>query len=100
MNMNYTVLFWAPMSGKNRWLVADGLVEFEKWSVEVQDFKKFTDHFRGIYRICLKWIKQNHKMSTCNQLDLESLGSWPTMPKNFLGIGGHFPLHTKSQPLI
>ena len=25
-------------------------------------------------------------MSTCNQLDLESLGSWPTMPKNFTGI--------------
>ena len=24
-------------------------------------------------------------MSTCNQLDLESLGSWPTMPKNFSG---------------
>ena len=30
--------------------------------------------------------KQNWKiMSTCNWLDLESLGSWPTMPKNFLG---------------
>ena len=24
-------------------------------------------------------------MSTCNRLDLESLGSWPTMPKNFPG---------------
>ena len=23
-------------------------------------------------------------MSTCNQLDLESLESWPTMPKNFM----------------
>ena len=31
--------------------------------------------------------KQNRKMSTCNRLDLESLGSWPTMSKNFLGIG-------------
>ena len=26
-------------------------------------------------------------MSTCNWLDLKSLGSWPTMPKNFLGTG-------------
>ena len=24
-------------------------------------------------------------MSTCNRLDLESVGSWPTMPKNVLG---------------
>ena len=29
--------------------------------------------------------KQNRKMSTCNRLDLESLGSWPIVPKNFLG---------------
>ena len=28
-------------------------------------------------------------MSTCNWLELESLGSWPTMPKNFLGTGWH-----------
>jgi hypothetical protein len=40
----------------------------------------------GIYtRIYLKWRKKNKKMSTCNRLDLESLGSWPTMPKNFPG---------------
>ena len=31
--------------------------------------------------------KQNQKMSTRNRLDLESLGSWPTMPKNFPGTG-------------
>ena len=51
---------------------------------------KFTDHFRGTYRIYLKWTKQNRKMSTCNRLDLESLGSWPTIYahfKNFLGTG-------------
>jgi hypothetical protein len=29
-------------------------------------------------------------MSTCNQLGLEPLGSWPTMPKNFLGTKGRF----------
>ena len=33
--------------------------------------------------------KQNRKMSTCNQLDLESLGSCPTMPKNFPSTGPH-----------
>ena len=40
-----------------------------------------THHFRGIYRrIHLKWIKkQNRKMSTCNRLDVESRGSWPTI---------------------
>ena len=36
---------------KNRQLVTDRLVEFEKQPVQVQDFKKITDHFRGIYRI-------------------------------------------------
>ena len=28
-------------------------------------------------------------MSTCNQLDLESLGTWLTMPINFPGTGLH-----------
>ena len=32
---------------------------------------------------------QNRKMSTCNQLDLESRGSWPTMAKNFTVVGPH-----------
>ena len=66
------------MSGKNQWLVADEAVEFEEKTVEVQDFRKFTDYFRGIYRIYLKY-------------EYTSLGSWPTMPKNFralLGVQG------------
>jgi hypothetical protein len=33
--------------------------------------------------------KQNRKMPTCNQLDLESLGSRPTMPKNFPGTASN-----------
>ena len=66
------------LSGENWQLVIDE-------PVEVQDFKRITDRFRGIYKIYLKWIKLNWKMSTCNRLDLESLGSWPTMPKNFPG---------------
>ena len=39
------------MSGKNRRFVADEPVEFEEKPVEVGDFKKFTDHFREIYRL-------------------------------------------------
>ena len=74
-----------PMCEKNRRLVTDELVEFEKWPVEVGDFRRISDHFRGIYKIYLKRIKQNRKMSTCNWLDLESPESSPTMPKNFPG---------------
>ena len=73
-----------PMSRKNRRLVTIELVEFEKWRVEVGDFNTTTDHSRGIYR-----IKHNRKMSTCIQLDLESLGSWPTISNNFLGTDVH-----------
>ena len=43
------------MLGENRWLVTDELVEIEKQPVEVhRDFRRITDHFRGIYRIHLK----------------------------------------------
>ena len=35
--------------------------------------------------------KQDRKMSTCNRLDWESLGSWPTMPKNSPGTGFSTP---------
>ena len=38
------------MLGKNRRLVTYAPVEFEKWpAVEVGNFKRITDHFRGIY---------------------------------------------------
>ena len=77
-----------PMSGKNRRLVADGPVGFEKWPVEVEDLRRITDRFRGIYGISPnEWKQQIRKMSTCSQLDLESLESWPTMSKNFPGTG-------------
>ena len=51
--------YFGSMFGKHRWLVADEPVEFEKYLVEVQDFKKFTNHFRGSYKISLKWMKAN-----------------------------------------
>ena len=70
------------MIGENRQLVTNEPVEFEEYPVEVQDCKKITDHFRGIYRIYPNLIKENRRMSTCNRLDLQALGSQPVMPEN------------------
>jgi hypothetical protein len=88
----------ASMIGENRPLVTNEPVEFEKQPVEVQDFREFTDHFRGIYRIYLKLMKEHRKMSTCNRLDLETLGSWlvilKILPKHCVAwfkIGGFKP---------
>ena len=50
--------------------------------VEVQDLRKITYHFKEIYTIYPKSIKRKPKMPTCNRLDLETLGSRPTMAKN------------------
>ena len=43
-------------------LVTDEPVEFEKYPVEVQDCRKITDHFRGIYGIYPDLIKENRRM--------------------------------------
>ena len=68
---------WVSISmvGENRQLVTDE-------PVEVQDCRKITDHSRGMYRIYPNLIKENRRMSTCNRLDLQTLGSRPVMPKN------------------
>ena len=50
--------------------------------VEVENCRKITDRFRIIYRIYPNLIKENRRMSTCNRLDLQTLGSQPIMPKN------------------
>jgi hypothetical protein len=70
------------MIGENRQLVTNEPVEFEKYPVEVQDCRKVTDCFRGIYRIHPNSIKENQRMSTCNRLDLQTLVSQPIVPKN------------------
>ena len=62
------------MIGENRQLVPDELVE-------VQDCRRITNRFRGIYRIYPNLMKQNRRMSTCNWLDLQTLGSPLIMPK-------------------
>ena len=50
------------MIGENRHLVTDEPVEFEKEPVEVQDCRKSTDHFRGMYRIYANLTKENRRM--------------------------------------
>jgi hypothetical protein len=42
----------------NRPLVTDELVEFEKELIEIQDFRKIIDHFRGIYGLYLNLMKE------------------------------------------
>ena len=69
------------MIAENWQLVTDEPVEFEKEPVEVQDCRKITDHFRGIYRIYSNLVKENRRMPTCNRLDLRPQ---PVMPKNLL----------------
>ena len=49
------------------------------WSSRLQ---KNTRHFRTLCEIYLKSIKKNRRISTCNRLDLQTLGSQPIMPKN------------------
>ena len=50
-------LHWSHLSGENRRLLTNELVEFEKWPVEVRDFRRITDCFRGIHRLYLKCMK-------------------------------------------
>ena len=98
------------MNGENRPLVADKPVEFEDGPLEVQDFGKITHHLRGVFEIFVKLTKKYRKMWTCNQLDLETLGSRPILSKNLPGhrcfafaeeeIGNYYiinlgPLHTQ-----
>ena len=44
------------MIRENRQLVTNEPVEFKEQPVEVQDFKRITNHFRGIYGIYLTSI--------------------------------------------
>ena len=44
------------MIRENGQLVTDEPVEFEKWPVEVPDFRRITDHFRGMNGIYLIFL--------------------------------------------
>lgn len=54
-------------------LVVGGPVEFEEQPVQVHDFRQTADHFRGIYRMYLRSLKEFVKISTYNRLDLDTL---------------------------
>jgi hypothetical protein len=72
--MNFSIWFQS-MIGENRQLGTDE-------PVEIQDCRKITDHFREIYRIYPTLINKIQRMSTCDRLDLQTLGSQPiSMPK-------------------
>ena len=99
------------MIGENRQLVTIKPVEFEKEHVEVEDCQKITDHFREIYRMYPKLMKENRMMSTCDWLDLQTLGSQLVMPKNLpnhcsrhrhghFNIGHDLTLNLGSYPLL
>ena len=56
------------MNAESRLLVTDEPDEFEKYLVEVQDFRNILDRFRGIFiEYNSNIVKQNRKMSTCNR---------------------------------
>ena len=59
------------MNKENQLLVKMNRLSLRHNRVKFQGFKKLTDCFRGIYGICLKSIKKNRKITTCNRLDLE-----------------------------
>ena len=50
-------MFLGAMTGENQQVFANGPVEFKIYPVEVQDCRKITDYFRGIYRIYPNLIK-------------------------------------------
>ena len=50
--------------------------------LEFKTSRKITDHYRGVYGVHLKIIKKNWKITTCDRLDLATLGIWPIVPKN------------------
>ena len=77
-----------PLLGKNRRLVTHELVEFEKSLVEVhRDFKRITDHSRGIYGIYLqmKAKPEDANIVTGWNLNHHDLDRLCIMPQNFPG---------------
>ena len=85
-------LRYGPIDKENQPLVTNEWVEFEKQPVEVQDFQHVIGNVRENWRIYLKSIKNNQKVSTWNHLDLETLGFRPSMPKNHPSPQPPFPL--------
>ena len=51
------------MNEENQPVVTNEPVEFEKYPVEVQDFRKITNHLQGICRIYLNFNKETTRRS-------------------------------------
>ena len=79
-----------PMSGKNRRLsLRNNRLKFKALGNLLTILKESIEYTSN------EWKHKNRKMSTCNRLDLESLGSWPTLYAQKLP--GHWlkPIHKK-----
>jgi hypothetical protein len=75
------------MNGENQQIAIDEPVEFEKQSVKVEDFKKTTDHFSGIWEIYPSLIRKTKRSQHVNnRWDLKLVRFGPIMPK-------HLPRH-------
>ena len=59
-------------NGKNQPLVGDEPVEFEIKPVEIEDFKKITHHFRGMYGIYPHVIKKTPKEHNMHSVRLDN----------------------------
>ncbi len=76
---------WTPMIGEHRQLITDFPVEWvweiTSWSSRLQADDPIS--LRGNYGVYPNLIKENLRMSTCNRLTWQTLGSQPAiMPKN------------------
>jgi hypothetical protein len=68
------------MIGESRQFVTDEPVEFENQPDEVQDFRRITDHFRGMYRVYPQFSARK-----LEDVILQTLGSQQlVMPYNHL----------------
>jgi len=73
--LDYATMSFDTLMDKNeRSMKGENILQVTDEPVEVQDFIKIIDHLRGIYGTYLKLIQTNRKITTCNELDLKSLG--------------------------
>ena len=69
-----TMSFDTLMDKSERSMNGENGLQVTNEPIEVQNFRKIIDHLRGVYGIYLKLIQKNQKITTCNHLDLKSLG--------------------------
>lgn len=54
--------------------------------LDVQNFRKTSDGFRGIYGMCLGLVEGKQRIAIRSWVDLTALGFWLLMPQNLLRI--------------